>query len=79
LPSLTLLNSNGTRFKDLPNAKVQFLDTGHFALETHVVEIAAAINEFFDATGIAPKHKWWALMTFAAFRTRNGIQSRRGR
>jgi pimeloyl-ACP methyl ester carboxylesterase len=39
--------------KDLPAAKVQFLDTGHFALETHVVEIAAAINEFFDATGIA--------------------------
>jgi len=39
--------------KDLPNAKVQFLDTGHFATETHVVEIAAAIKEFFDANGIA--------------------------
>jgi pimeloyl-ACP methyl ester carboxylesterase len=38
--------------KDLPNAKVQFLDTGHFALETHVVEIAAAINEFFEANGV---------------------------
>jgi pimeloyl-ACP methyl ester carboxylesterase len=34
--------------KDLPNAKVQLLDTGHFALETHVVEIAAAIKEFLD-------------------------------
>jgi pimeloyl-ACP methyl ester carboxylesterase len=34
--------------KDLPNAKVQFLDTGHFALETHVVEIAAAMKEFLD-------------------------------
>ena len=32
--------------KDLPNAKIQFLDTGHFALETHVVEIAAAMREF---------------------------------
>ncbi len=32
--------------KDLPNAKVQFLDTGHFATETHVVEIAAAMREF---------------------------------
>ena len=32
--------------KDLPNAKVQFLDTGHFALETHVVETAAAIKDF---------------------------------
>ena len=32
--------------KDLPNAKVQFLDTGHFALETNVVDIAAAIKDF---------------------------------
>ena len=39
--------------KDLPNAEIQFLDTGHFALETHVAEIAEAINEFFNANGIA--------------------------
>jgi len=32
--------------KDLPKAKIQFLDTGHFALETHVAEIAAAIKAF---------------------------------
>jgi pimeloyl-ACP methyl ester carboxylesterase len=32
--------------KDLPEAKVQFLDTGHFAIETHVVEIASAMQEF---------------------------------
>jgi pimeloyl-ACP methyl ester carboxylesterase len=38
--------------KDLPNAKVQFLDTGHFAIETHVVEIAAAIKNFLTANGI---------------------------
>jgi len=31
---------------DLPRAQVQFLDTGHFALETHVVEIAAAMKDF---------------------------------
>ena len=37
--------------KDLPNAKVQFLDTGHFATETHVVEIAAAMREFLEAAG----------------------------
>jgi pimeloyl-ACP methyl ester carboxylesterase len=43
--------------KDLPNAKVQFLDTGHFPTETHVVEIAAAINEFFDANGIARRSR----------------------
>jgi pimeloyl-ACP methyl ester carboxylesterase len=30
--------------KDNPNAVVQMLDTGHFALETHVDEIAAAIH-----------------------------------
>ena len=38
--------------KDLPDAKVRFLDTGHFAIETHVVEIAAAIKDFLDANGI---------------------------
>jgi pimeloyl-ACP methyl ester carboxylesterase len=32
--------------RDNPNATVQFLDTGHFALETHVDEIAIAIREF---------------------------------
>ena len=32
--------------KDLPDAKVQFLDTGHFAIETHVIEIAAAMKDF---------------------------------
>ena len=35
--------------KDLPNAKVQFLDTGHFATETHVVEIASAMEDFLVA------------------------------
>jgi pimeloyl-ACP methyl ester carboxylesterase len=34
--------------KDLPNAQIQFLDTGHFALETHVNEIAAAMKDFFQ-------------------------------
>ncbi|MFC2049388.1 alpha/beta fold hydrolase [Chlamydiota bacterium] len=32
--------------KDNPNAMVQFFDTGHFALETHCHEIAAAITQF---------------------------------
>ena len=31
--------------RDIPNATVQFLDTGHFALETHVEEIATAVRE----------------------------------
>jgi hypothetical protein len=30
----------------IPDADVRFVDTGHFALETHVAEIAAAIGEF---------------------------------
>lgn len=32
--------------RDNPNASVQFLDTGHFALETHVEEIALAMRTF---------------------------------
>jgi pimeloyl-ACP methyl ester carboxylesterase len=32
--------------RDLPKATVQFLDTGHFALETHVDEVAAAVRTF---------------------------------
>jgi pimeloyl-ACP methyl ester carboxylesterase len=32
--------------RDVPGATVRFFDTGHFALETHVAEIAAAIREF---------------------------------
>jgi pimeloyl-ACP methyl ester carboxylesterase len=34
--------------KDLSDAKVQFLDTGHFALETHVEEIALAMRDFLE-------------------------------
>jgi pimeloyl-ACP methyl ester carboxylesterase len=32
--------------RDLPEADVRFLPTGHFALETHVEEIASAIIDF---------------------------------
>ena len=32
--------------RDIPGAEVGFLDTGHFALETHCDEIAAAIRDF---------------------------------
>ena len=39
--------------KDLPNAQVRFLETGHFAIETHGVEIAAAMKEFLEANGIS--------------------------
>ena len=35
--------------RDLPAARVEFLDTGHFALETHVVEVAAFMTEFLVA------------------------------
>jgi pimeloyl-ACP methyl ester carboxylesterase len=38
--------------RDLPNARVKFYDTGHFALETHVSEIGADIVEFL---GTLPK------------------------
>jgi pimeloyl-ACP methyl ester carboxylesterase len=36
--------------RDNPNATVQFLDTGHFALETHVEEIAVAVRQFLAHT-----------------------------
>lgn len=32
--------------RDIPEAEVQFLDTGHFALETHVDEVAQAMRQF---------------------------------
>ena len=32
--------------RDIPKALVQFLDTGHFALETHVEEVAVAVRRF---------------------------------
>jgi pimeloyl-ACP methyl ester carboxylesterase len=40
--------------RDIPNATVEFLDTGHFALETHVDEIAAAIDRLLS--GVAAAH-----------------------
>lgn len=32
--------------RDIPGAVIRFYDTGHFALETHAAEIAAAIRDF---------------------------------
>ena len=32
--------------RDIPDAEIHFFETGHFALETHVEPIAAAIREF---------------------------------
>ena len=41
------LPSGAEAFKrDIPHATVRLLDTGHFALETHATEIAAAIRGF---------------------------------
>jgi pimeloyl-ACP methyl ester carboxylesterase len=34
--------------RDIPDAEIRFFDTGHFALETHAVEIGAAIGEFLS-------------------------------
>lgn len=35
--------------RDIPGADVQFLDTGHFALETHCDEIAGAVCQFLGS------------------------------
>ena len=37
--------------RDIPSAEVQFLDTGHFALETHVQEVATAMRKFLSGMG----------------------------
>jgi len=34
--------------RDIRGADIRFFDTGHFALETHCAEIAAAIRDFLD-------------------------------
>lgn len=36
--------------KDIPTAEVHFLETGHFALETHAPEIAQYIRDFLSRT-----------------------------
>jgi pimeloyl-ACP methyl ester carboxylesterase len=43
--------------KDLPSARVRFLDTGHFAIETHGAEIAAAMKEFLATNGVAGRQE----------------------
>jgi pimeloyl-ACP methyl ester carboxylesterase len=34
--------------RDIPSAVIRFFDTGHFALETHAAEIAAAMRDFLS-------------------------------
>lgn len=34
--------------RDIPSARVKFLDTGHFALETHVQEVATEVRAFLN-------------------------------
>jgi pimeloyl-ACP methyl ester carboxylesterase len=36
--------------RDIPNATVQFLDTGHFALETHLEDVTSAMRQFLAKT-----------------------------
>ena len=38
--------------RHVPTAEVRLLDTGHFALETHAVEIAAAMREVLATAGV---------------------------
>ena len=39
------------RRRDLPNAEVHPLDTGHFALETHALEIGTLMRDFLERHG----------------------------
>lgn len=56
-PTLIVWGKNDTVFptegaipyqRDLPNAEMHLIDTGHFALETHGQEIASHIEKFFS-------------------------------
>ena len=38
--------------RDLPQAEIHFLDTGHFALETHHAEIAERMRDFLRRNGV---------------------------
>jgi pimeloyl-ACP methyl ester carboxylesterase len=38
--------------RDLPNAEIHLLDTGHFALETHAAEIGVLIRDFLQRNGL---------------------------
>ncbi len=49
---------------DNPNATVQFLDTGHFALETHVEEIAIAMRNFLQKLSPNTKSKEFLFLRF---------------
>jgi pimeloyl-ACP methyl ester carboxylesterase len=43
--------------RDIPDAIIRFFDTGHFALETHAKDIAAAIRAFLAGKfGDAPRN-----------------------
>jgi pimeloyl-ACP methyl ester carboxylesterase len=42
--------------RDIPDADVRFFDTGHFALETHCADIAAAIRDFLARRVRLPPH-----------------------
>jgi pimeloyl-ACP methyl ester carboxylesterase len=45
--------------RDLPHADVRFVDSGHFALETHAEEIASAVGEFLAQ----PERSLWRAFT----------------
>ena len=48
-PSSQVTNNTLKSKDEGVDAKIQFLDTGHFAIETHVVEIASAMQDFLAA------------------------------
>ncbi len=43
--------------RDLPDAEVILLDTGHFALETHAAEVGAAMRRFLAPRSVAAAQK----------------------
>ncbi|MEV6393181.1 alpha/beta hydrolase [Streptomyces sp. NPDC051907] len=61
--------------RDLPDARVHLLPTGHFALETHAPQIAALIDDFLGQTLPASAYPASALPTSALPKSANATRT----
>jgi pimeloyl-ACP methyl ester carboxylesterase len=53
-PFFTVEGANAYR-RDIPQAELHLMDTGHFAIETHLVEITAAMKDFLVGNGVGQR------------------------
>jgi hypothetical protein len=60
--------------RDIPDADIRFVDTGHFALETHVEEIASAISELRRLAERSAFRLRLVAMRYSQVRIEDGIE-----